>query len=51
MLVQFNDTSEFPSMQENSEISQHRAKFPMCAVTQSAPGVSEIEIRDQDITS
>lgn len=50
MLVQFNDTSEFPSMQ-NSKISQHRTKFPMCAVTQSAPGVSEIEIRDQDITS
>lgn len=38
-------------MQDSSEVAQPRKKFPMPAVTQCAPGVLEIEIREQSITS
>lgn len=39
------------TMQESGDVAQPRAKFPMRAVTQCAPGVLEIEIREQGITS
>lgn len=39
------------TMQESGDVAQPRAKFPMRAVTQCAPGVLEIEIREQDTTS
>lgn len=51
MLVQFSDTAEFPSDHDAGEVAQPRVKFPMPAVTQCVPGVLEIEIREQGITS